>query len=82
MITLLLLVNHVQALVSINLFTVPTARLRVFFVLVVIGHHRRRVVHFNVTERPTADWTAHPQKVAVWSPAGRQPPDVDTPQVG
>ncbi len=21
-------------------------------------HHRRRVVHFNVTERPTAHWTA------------------------
>ena len=35
--------------------TVPTACLRVLFVLVVLAHHRRRVVHFNVTENPTPD---------------------------
>ena len=52
------LANHVQDLVSIDFFTVPTARLRVLFVLVVLAHHRRRVVHFNVTEHPTAHWTA------------------------
>jgi putative transposase len=51
--------NHVRNLVSIDFFTVPTARLRVLFVLVVLAHHRRRVVHFNVTEHPTAVWTAH-----------------------
>ena len=45
-------------MVSIDFFTVPTARLRVLFVLVVLAHHRRRVVHFNVTEHPTAAWTA------------------------
>ena len=28
------------------------------FVLVVLAHHRRRVLHFNVTEHPTAAWTA------------------------
>jgi putative transposase len=32
--------------------------LRVLFVLVVLAHHRRRVVHFSVTEHPTAAWTA------------------------
>jgi transposase InsO family protein len=37
---------------------VPTARLRVLFVLVLLAHHRRRVVHFHVTEHPTAPWTA------------------------
>ena len=52
------LANHVHDLVSIDFFTVPTARLRVLFVLVVLAHHRRRVVHFNVTEHPTALWTA------------------------
>jgi len=30
----------------------------VLFVLVVLAHHRRRVVHFNVTEHPTAPWAA------------------------
>jgi putative transposase len=49
--------NHVRDLVSIDFFTVPTARLRVLFVLVVLAHHRRRVVHFNITEHPTAAWT-------------------------
>jgi transposase InsO family protein len=49
------LANHVRDLVSIDFFTVPTARLRV---LVVLAHHRRRIVHFNVTEHPTAQWTA------------------------
>jgi putative transposase len=52
------LANHVRDLVSLDFFTVPTARLCVLCVLVVLAHHRRRVVHFNVTEHPTAQWTA------------------------
>src|SRR2546426_7946897 len=52
------LANHVRDLVALDFFTAPTARLRVLFVLVVLAHHRRRVVHFNVTEHPTAHWTA------------------------
>src|SRR3989441_4710186 len=52
------LTNHVRDLVSIDFFTVPTAGLRVLFVLVVLAHKRRRVLHFNVTEHPTAAWTA------------------------
>jgi transposase InsO family protein len=52
------LANHVRDWVSIDFFTVPTARLRILVVLVVLAHHRRRVVHFNVTEHPTAHWTA------------------------
>ena len=49
--------NHVTDLVSIDFFTVPTATFRVLFVLVVLAHERRRVVHYNVTEHPTAGWT-------------------------
>src|SRR5216117_3506178 len=52
------LTNHVRDLVSIDFFTVPTACLRVLFVFVVLAHDRRRVLHFNVTEHPTAAWTA------------------------
>ena len=51
------LANHVNELISIDFFTVPTATFRVLFVLVVLAHHRRRVLHFNVTEHPTALWT-------------------------
>jgi putative transposase len=50
--------NHVKELVSIDFLTVPTATFRVLFVLVVLSHSRRQVVHFNVTEHPTACWTA------------------------
>ena len=49
--------NHVKDLVSIDFFVVPTATFRILFVLVVLAHDRRRVVHFNVTEHPTARWT-------------------------
>src|SRR4029453_12333532 len=52
------LTNHVRDLVAIDFFTVPTAHWRVLFVLVVLAHHRRRILHFNVTEHPTAEWTA------------------------
>jgi len=52
------LINHVPDLVSLDFFTVPTARLRVLFVFVVLAHDRRRVLNFNVTEHPSAAWTA------------------------
>ena len=52
------LTNHVRDLVSIDFFIAPTTRLRVLFVFVVLAHDRRRVLHFNVTEHPTAAWTA------------------------
>ncbi len=50
--------QHVRDLVSIDFFIVPTATLHVLFVFIVLAHNRRRIVHFNVTEHPTAQWTA------------------------
>ena len=50
--------NHVGQLVSIDFFTVPTVTMRVLFVFVVLEHRRRQVLHFNVTEHPTAAWTS------------------------
>ena len=52
------LTNHVAGLGSIDFFTVPTVTGRVLFVFVVLLHHRRRIVHFNITQHPTATWTA------------------------
>jgi transposase InsO family protein len=52
------LANHVAALVSMDFFTVPTLTGHVLFVLVLLAHHRRRIVHFTITEHPTAAWTA------------------------
>jgi hypothetical protein len=50
--------NHAKDLVALDLFTVPTATFRVLFVLVMLTQSRRRLVHFNVTQHPTAEWTA------------------------
>ena len=50
--------NHAKNLIAVDFFTVPTATFRILFVLVVLSHDRRRLVHFNVTEHPTAGWTA------------------------
>jgi len=50
--------NHVKTMVSVDFFTVPTISFRVLYVFLVLAHDRRRVVHFNVTTHPTAEWTA------------------------
>ena len=50
--------NHATQLASMDFFTVPTALFRILFVFIVIQHARRRLVHFNVTAHPTAEWTA------------------------
>ena len=44
--------------VSMDFFTVPTMTGRVLFVLVLLAHERRRIIHVNITEHPTAAWTA------------------------
>jgi transposase InsO family protein len=49
--------NHLQQLVSIDFFTVPTIRFQILYVFLVLAHDRRRILHFNVTAHPTAEWT-------------------------
>ena len=41
-----------------NFFTAPTITLKVLFVFIVLEHSRREVLHFNVTDHPTAAWTS------------------------
>ena len=50
--------NHLRSLVSVDFFVVPTVMFKVLFVFVVLAHERRRVLHINVTDTPTAQWTA------------------------
>ncbi len=50
--------NHTKDIIATDFFTVPTANFRVFFVLVVLSHNRREILHTNVTKFPTAEWTA------------------------
>lgn len=50
--------NHIGTLASMDFFLVPTMMFRRLFVLVILSHERRRVVHFKVTTAPTARWVA------------------------
>jgi putative transposase len=63
--------NHVKDLVSIDFFVVPTATFRVLFVLLVLAHDRRRVIHFNVTDHPTGRWTG--EQIIQAFPDGSEP---------
>ena len=50
------LTNHAKDIVSVDFFTVPTATFRVLFVFLVLSNQRRRIIHFNVTDSPSAIW--------------------------
>jgi putative transposase len=50
--------NHASQIVAIDFFTVPTVTFNILYGFVVLLHDRRQVVHFNVTDHPTARWTA------------------------
>ncbi len=50
--------NHARDIIATDFFPVPTATFRVLFVLVVLSHDRRKILHTNVTEHPNEEWTA------------------------
>ena len=52
------LANHTKERVSRDFFTVSTVRFKVLFVLIILAHDWRRVVHFHIPEHPTARGTA------------------------
>jgi len=64
--------NHLQSLVSVDFFTVPTVRFQILYVFLVLAHDRRRILHLNVTAHPTAAWTAQQLRDAFpWDSAPR-----------
>jgi putative transposase len=66
------LANHVHQLIAADFFVVPTATYRLLFVLVLLAHDRRRIVHVAVTDHPSAAWTAQQLREAFpWDQAPR-----------
>jgi len=66
------LTNHVHQIMAADFFVVPTATGRLLFVLVMLAHARRRVVHVAVTPHPTAAWTTQQLREACpWDKAPR-----------
>jgi transposase InsO family protein len=48
--------NHREAITAMDFFTVPTVSFSVLYVFFIIGHDRRRILHFNLTRHPTNAW--------------------------
>jgi len=64
--------NHLTEIAAIDMFVVATATFRLLYALIVLGHDRRRVIHFNVTENPTQVWLSRQMTDAFpWDTAPR-----------
>ena len=50
--------NYAAAIAAMDFFVVPTVTARLLYVLVVMRHERRKIIHFNITDAPTTTWTA------------------------
>ncbi len=48
--------NHRHGIVAMDFLVVPTVRFRLLYAWFVIGHGRREIIHFGVTEHPTSPW--------------------------
>lgn len=56
--------NHATA-IACDFFVVASASFRLFYVLVVMEHASRRIIHLNVTAHPTAAWTLQQLREAI-----------------
>jgi len=66
------LANHIGQIAAADFFVAPTATCRLLFVLVILAHERRRIVHVAVTDHPTAAWTVQQLREAFpWNEAPR-----------
>jgi hypothetical protein len=57
--------NHARSVLASDFFVIVTATFRVIYVFVVLEVGTRRILHWNVTDHPTADWTAQQCRMIV-----------------
>jgi len=50
--------NHADGIAAADLFVVPTINFKLLYGLVILGHGRRRLIHYAVTAHPTSEWIA------------------------
>jgi putative transposase len=50
--------NQMTAIAAVDMFVVATATFNLLYAVIVLSHHRRRVIHFEVTQNPTQTWLA------------------------
>ena len=61
--------NHREVIVAFDFFTVPTLTFQLLYCFFVIEHGRRKILHFNVTRHPSADWVIQELREAFRKPA-------------
>jgi transposase InsO family protein len=64
--------NHAHAVLACDFFTTITVRFRILYVFVMLDIGTRRIVHWNVTEHPTADWTIQQCRTAITGETGHR----------
>ena len=64
--------NHMDCTAACDFFVVHTITFRLLYCFVILGHGRRRILHFNVTAHPTAGWTSQ-QIVEAFPADGTEP---------
>jgi putative transposase len=57
--------NHAAAIIACDFFVVASATFRILYVLVVMEHASRRIIHLNLTAHPTAAWTLQQLREAI-----------------
>ena len=57
--------NHAEAIIACDFYVVASATFRMLYVLVVMEHSSRRIIHLNVTAHPTAAWTHQQLREAI-----------------
>ena len=50
------LLNHAAGIAAIAMFVVASVSFRLLYVMIILAHDRRRIIHTAVTEHPTAAW--------------------------
>jgi len=56
--------NHREVIAAFDFFTAPTVTFKLLYCFFVIEHGRRRILHFNVTRHPTAEWVVQQLRAA------------------
>ncbi|MCP4718345.1 MAG: transposase family protein [Desulfobacteraceae bacterium] len=56
--------THREYIMGMDYFTVPTISFKILYVYFIFDHARRKIVHVNVTEHPTAEWVIQQLKDA------------------
>ena len=64
--------NHMTDIVAVDMFVVATATFQILYALIILGHDRRKVIHFEVTQNPAQVWLSRQMTEAFpWETAPR-----------